>query len=228
MSVAAIIPSAGRGRRLGARCPKPFVLVRGLPLFVHTVLRIQRAFSFKEILVALHPSRKKAAGAWLRRCGLTAVRLVNGGKTRAESVRNAVRHVSEGCEWVLVHDAARPLVNRELVKRMIRGARQSGAAVCVVPVTATVKRVNPEKKTVLRTENRSVLFLAQTPQVFKRSLLADRYRRLGARAFRCTDEAALFDGTRVKVNAVIGDEKNIKVTTLEDLRLLDYYLAKAR
>ncbi|MBI3316348.1 MAG: 2-C-methyl-D-erythritol 4-phosphate cytidylyltransferase [Candidatus Omnitrophica bacterium] len=225
-TVAAVIPSAGRGARLRSKCPKPLVLVAGLPLFIHTVLSIKKAFPFREILVAVHPLSRARAAAWLKRLRLSQVRLVNGGRTRAASVRNAVKSVSDRCEWVLIHDAARPLVDRTLVRRLLNAARPSGAALCAVPVTATVKRVDLRQKIVVKTEDRSVLFLAQTPQVFKRSLLLARYRRLGDRALERTDEAALFDGTGLKVKVVDGSEKNLKVTTPHDLELLGHYLVK--
>ena len=163
---------------------------------------------------------------WLERFHFRKIRVVAGGKTRAESVRNALARVSDECDWVLVHDAARPLVSAALVRRVLEGAKQTGAAIAALPAHATVKRVRKENLTINRTEDREAFYMAQTPQVFGRALLMKRYETLGRAAFKKTDEAALFDGTRVRVKVVSGETKNIKVTTPDDLELLQFHLMK--
>ena len=154
------------------------------------------------------------------------VRVVEGGRTRAESVRNGVLSVSENCQWVLVHDAARPLVDKNLIRRLIHSAKKTGAAILAAPVTSTVKRVDTRHKTILGTEDRGSLVLAQTPQIFKKDLLMRRYQALGPKALLATDEAALFDGSGIKVNIVHGDERNVKITTSQDLELFKFYMGK--
>jgi 2-C-methyl-D-erythritol 4-phosphate cytidylyltransferase len=143
-------------------------------------------------------------------------------------VRRGLRALSKDSEWVLVHDAARPLVSRAVVRRTLKAARSSGVALCALPVTATVKRLYSERPVVRGTEDRRVFYLAQTPQVFRRSLLLSRYRALGRRALSATDEAALFDRSRVRVRVAAGETRNIKVTTREDLKLIKFYLKGRR
>ncbi|HTL70330.1 MAG TPA: 2-C-methyl-D-erythritol 4-phosphate cytidylyltransferase [Candidatus Eisenbacteria bacterium] len=226
MKIAAIVPAAGRGARLRSRVPKPFVRLLGKPLLVHTLENLSAAFPFAEILVAVDPSKMAAARRLLGGRRLRApVRVVAGGRTRAESVRNAVSQASAGCDWVLIHDAARPFVSAALVRSVVRAARGSGAALCALPVTSTVKRAGPGL-TVRATEDRRTLYLAQTPQVFRKTLLADRFRAAGAAASGATDEAALFDGSKVRVRLVPGESRNIKITTPEDLELFGYYSRK--
>ncbi len=223
--VSAIVPAAGQGARLGRSLPKAFVVVAGKPLLEHTLGSLSRAFRFDEILVAVSAEHVGRAEKLAARAGLRNVRVVIGGATRAESVRNALCQVRESSDFVAVHDAARPLVSGKLVKALVAAAAGCGAAIAAVPATATVKRVL--KGRVTGTEDRDTLALAQTPQVFRKKLLLERYACLGAKALKATDEAALFDGSGQTVRAMPGEAKNIKVTTPEDLELLVHYL-KAR
>lgn len=228
MRVAAIVPAAGKGRRLKSRQPKPFVPVRGRPLLIHTLRNLKKAFSFSEIILAVNPGTLKAIQRLLARHKIKGVRTVAGGRTRAQSVGNALGSVSPDCDWVLVHDAARPLVSRTLVGRLLKGARRSGAVISALPVSSTVKKTDASQKIILRTQDRETLYLAQTPQVFRKDLLVGRYKQLGTKAFKATDEAALFDGSGVRVKIVEGEARNIKVTTPEDIELMKFYLLRAK
>ncbi len=224
MKIAAVIPAAGHGKRLKSIMPKALVSVLGQPLLVHTLKGLKKSFRFHEIIVAVPANRVENFKNILKRHSLTGVRVIRGGRTRAESVRNGVWNVSEACEWVLVHDAARPLVNKRLVRRLIRSAKKTGAAIAATPVTSTVKRTDAKSKTVLNTEDRDSLYLAQTPQVFKKVHLMKRYEILGPRALFVTDEAALFENSPIKVSVIPGDDRNIKITTPEDIKLFKFYL----
>ncbi len=226
MRVSAIIPAAGSGRRLGARLPKLLVPVFGIPLLVHTLRQLKKSFSFSEILLAVQAGHQEKIRHILDSYGLRGVKIVAGGKTRAESVYNAIWEASPACDWILVHDMARPLVRPRLVREILKAARKTGASICGLPATATVKRIDLKKKEVLSTQNRDELFLIQTPQVFRRDRILERYRKLGRKAFLATDEAALFDGTNVKIKVVLGETKNIKITTPDDLRLFQFYLKR--
>ena len=227
MNVAAIVPAAGAGKRLGSKTPKAFVRVGGVPLLTLTLKCLRTAYPFKEIIVAARPANIKKYRSLLMAHGLKEAKVVGGGVTRAASVFNAMSAVSKDSEWVLVHDAARPFVDKRLVARLLMEAKKTGAALCALPATGTVKRVDTKKR-VLGTEDRKTLYLAQTPQIFRKKLLLDRYLRLGKKAFTATDEAALFDHTQTRVQIVSGDERNIKITTPGDLELAEYYLKRDR
>ena len=223
-----MVPAAGKGKRLGTRVPKPYLRVLGKPLFIHTLRALQKAYPFREIVLVVDASRTARARSELVRYGLRKVRLARGGATRAESVRNGLLALRPGTQLVAVHDAARPLVSPVVMRRTITAAKKAGAAICVLPVSSTVKRLDPRTGAVRSTEDRRGLVLAQTPQVFDKTLLFSRYRALGRKAFRATDEAALFDGTRVRVRAVPGDERNLKVTTRADLERMKRYLSNGQ
>ena len=222
--VAAVVPAAGRGRRFGGKIPKPFVRVLGKPLFIHTLRALRAAYAFSEIVLVVDATRLVRARRWVRFSRFDKVRVVSGGATRAASVKNGLLALSGLVRLVAVHDAARPLVPASVVRRTLNAAKKSGAAICALPVSSTVKRVNARTGAVQKTEDRDRLVLAQTPQVFDKALLLSRYRALRARALRATDEAALFDGTRTRVRIVKGDEKNFKVTTKKDLERMKQIL----
>ncbi len=224
MKIAVIVPAAGHGRRLKAKQPKAFVPLLGKPLLIHTLKNLKRSFSFEEMIVAAASSQLKSVRRLLARYRLDGARVVPGGRTRAESVRNAVLSLSSECEWVLIHDAARPFVSRDLVRRLLKSARRTGAAICALPATATVRRIDPRTGIALGTEDRESLVLVQTPQVFRKRLLLERYQQLGRKALAATDEAALFDGSQVKVSVIPGDPRNLKITTQDDLELCKFYL----
>lgn len=228
MRVAAILPAAGEGRRLKAGQPKALVAVLGKPLAIHTLQALKKAFPFQEMILVVACSQEKKFQRLLKLFRLDRVRLVYGGKTRAESVRNGFLAVSQNCDWVLVHDVARPLVTPGLVRQLLKEALKSSAVIAARPVHETVKRVKQPGKTIARTEDRRVLFLAETPQVFKKDLLARRYAELGKKALSATDEAALFDGTRTRVKIVSGERRNIKITTREDIELMEFYASRHR
>ena len=228
MKVAAIIPAAGRGERFKSKVPKSFVSVLGKPLLVHTLRRLQNCYAFEEMVVMVQRSHQSRTREMLKRHGFGHVRVEIGGSSRADSVKRGFLSLTQRSEWVLVHDAARPLVDTAFLLRTLSAAKKSGAALCGIPVTATVKRLRPGQDIVLSTQDRRYLYLAQTPQVFRKDLLLARYRALGKKALKATDEAALFDKTSVPVRCVEGDVKNIKVTTQDDLELVKYYLSKER
>jgi len=222
--VAAIVPAAGKGRRFKSKTRKLLVPVAGKPLLAHTLINLKKSFPFTEIILAVDPLQKENIGRLLKKYGLRGIKVVGGGKTRSQSVLNGLSGISKECDWALVHDAARPFVDRGLVRRLLEGAKKTGAAICALPVTATVKAINIRNQMIIRTEDRDRLYLAQTPQVFKKDLLLRRYQALGRKAFRATDEAALFDRSDVRVKVIEGEAKNIKITTSQDLELMKFYL----
>lgn len=227
MKVAAIVPAAGRGRRFRGKTPKLFVPLNGKPLLVHTLQQLIRSFRFEEVLVMTGPTDIKKTEKILKHFHLAgSCRVLAGGRTRAESVKRGFEKLSAGSDWVLVHDGARPLIDKTLVLRTISAAKATGAALCAVPATATVKKVDIRRRTVIGTQDRRSLYLAQTPQVFRRDLLSARYRVLKKKALQATDEAALFDGSKTLVRVVEGTVKNIKITTPGDGELLKHYLKK--
>ncbi len=224
--VTAILPAAGKGRRFGTKTSKLFFKIGGKPVLYYTLKNLSRAYPFAEILVAADPDSFREIARIAVPLKIKNFKIIAGGATRAESVLNALKQASDSSEWALVHDAARPLVTGKIVKDVLRAAQKTGGAITAVPATATVKRVG--KSGITGTEDRQSLFLAQTPQVFKRKALLERYRALGKKALSLTDEASFFDGTALRVQIAEGAVSNLKITTPEDAQLFRFYLQNRR
>ena len=212
MHVAAIIVAGGRGERAGAGVPKQFVdLGGGRTMLDMTIAAFVATPQITEVIVAV------PAGYLDRVRSSERVRAVEGGARRQDSMANAFALVPENAEVVLVHDAARPYVSQRLIVETIDSAARHGAAIAALPVRDTVKRAPPigHSRVIRETLPRDEIFLAQTPQGFRRDILAAAIT--AAAAFEVTDEATLVERTGVDVHIVNGDPANVKVTMPEDL-----------
>jgi 2-C-methyl-D-erythritol 4-phosphate cytidylyltransferase len=232
--VAAILPAAGLGTRMGAEIPKQFLELDGMPLVVFTVRRLAACEIISEFLVSTRAEEVPTLEDRFARARIgRPVRVVRGGETRQESVGNALAHVSPGTEIALVHDAVRPFVTREQVERVIAEARARGAAILGVPAIDTVKEVRrsslPEDIALITaTIPRERIVLAQTPQAFTLSLLQEAFVRALQDGVTASDEAALVERLGRDVFVVQGSERNIKITRPADMELARFYLEQER
>ncbi len=226
-SVAAVIPAAGTGSRLGSRTPKPLVKLGADPMFIRTIRRLLSAYPFSRVILAVNPRSRAAMLKWVRKSRLKGIEVVAGGKTRAESVRNGLERLN-GEKYVLIHDVARPFVGVEEVRELIRQARKDGASILALKATATVKEINPRDRRIRRTLDRDRIYLAQTPQVFRTALLKGAYARLGKRFARFTDEAGMIEEIGGRVTVVEGSSLNIKITTPGDLAVAQAMLGRRK
>ena len=225
MRAAAIIPAAGRGERMGAAIPKALTSLLGTPLLAWTLEAVFGSGAFAEILVAIPPGEKDSFDRVLKEPGEAGalVRLVTGGETRQESVSNCLAETSPECDIVAVHDAARPLLTKEVALAVLNRARETGAAIAAVPAKDTVKLCS-EDGIVTDTPDRSRVWLVQTPQCFSRDLLVSAHEKARAEGFLATDDAALVERLGAPVSVVMGSYENIKVTTPEDILVCEEIL----
>jgi 2-C-methyl-D-erythritol 4-phosphate cytidylyltransferase/2-C-methyl-D-erythritol 2,4-cyclodiphosphate synthase len=211
----AIIVAAGRGDRLGAEKPKQFIELGGRTLLQRSVAAFDQHPAIVHLVVVLAPgliaNGPALAGAVTRPCTFA-----EGGARRQDSVANGMAAMPDDVDVVLVHDAARPFVDSALIDRVIEGVHTQGAAVPAIPVSDTVKRMDLERKTVAATIPRQEIWLAQTPQGFRRDVLTQAIA-LGQRGEVATDEAMLAEQAGHGVAIVAGDEGNMKITTPADL-----------
>jgi len=226
MHVTVIIAAGGRGRRLGAEVPKQLLRVGGRPILQWSVEAFLACGEVSEVVVVAPPALVAAPPAYLRS---PRVILVTGGERRQDSVANGFDAVPAAADVVLVHDAARPFVDRDTIVRAIAGAGEAGAAIAALPASDTVKWVpsagEPGQGGLIeRTLARDSVFLAQTPQAFRRSVLADAVA-LGRAGAEGTDEAALAEKAGHPVRVVEGNRRNIKVTTPDDLAIAEALMA---
>ena len=217
-----IVAAAGEGRRLGYARPKALVPLGGLPLFLHSVRTFSSLPFVREIVLVLPgvwiDRVRKQYGAELTRRKVTV--MVAGGARRQDSVLEGLEAVT--APIVLVHDAARPLVSREAVRDVVRAASRHGAAVLAAPAVDTVKIADGRGR-VVHTPDRAHVWLAQTPQGFRRRTLLTAYRLNGGKD--ATDDVQLVERMRGPVVIVPSHSANFKITTPEDLarakKLLD-------
>jgi 2-C-methyl-D-erythritol 4-phosphate cytidylyltransferase len=197
LSVVGIVPAAGKGERLGSDRPKAFVVCAGRPL-IEWSLDVLRSVCDR-VVVAVPP-------------GMEYPDSVEGGPVRSDSVRRALAAAPEA-SVVVVHDAARPLVTRELVERCIAGLEGYDAAIAAAPVTDTIKEVDDDGL-VRKTLDRSALWAVQTPQVFNAAVLRRALDRPLEELAKATDDATLIEGP---VRVIEAPPENFKVTTAADL-----------
>jgi len=215
--VAVVIPAGGVGARFGGRVPKQFIRLRRIPIVTMTVGHFTRHPAVTAIVVAApepHVERtRRALAPVARRAPLT---VVPGGRTRQDSVWLALQAVPDDAEIVVVHDAVRPLITRRLIDAVVSAGAASGAAICALPITETVKRVRDD--IVDATLDRSGLWAVQTPQAFRADLLREAHEKARRDGVVGTDDAMLVERLGHPVRVVCGLADNVKITTPEDLR----------
>lgn len=214
VGVAAILPAAGKGVRLGAA--KQYLELDGAPLLVHAARAAVACPLVTSLVVAVPPGDEERARELLALHRVPKVhRVVAGGAERAHSVRLALEAIPQDASLVAIHDAARPFASPDLFRRVIEAARERGAAVAALPATDTVKE-SADGSDVSATLDRGRIWLAQTPQAFRVDWLLEAHRSLGEGAGGATDEAALVEAMGRPVALIPGEKDNFKVTDAAD------------
>ena len=218
MHVTAIIAAGGRGVRFGATIAKQLALLAGQPVLQRSVTAFLRHEQINDLVVALPSSLAVDLPAYLRGAP-KPITVVDGGERRQDSVANALSRVSDAADIVVIHDAVRPLVSADVITRTIAAAAAHGAAIAAVRATDTVKR-GDERGYVRDTLPRGQIFLAQTPQAFRPSVLREALASAAGEE-DATDEATLVERAGHQVHLVQGDPRNLKITTPDDLDMAE-------
>jgi 2-C-methyl-D-erythritol 4-phosphate cytidylyltransferase len=226
MRVAAIVPAAGRGERLGPGAPKALRLLGGVPMLVHAVRALARARLVDVVVVAAPPGDEAEVRVLLDTYQApTDVTVTTGGDTRQDSVRLALESLDPDVDVVLVHDAARPLAPSQLVDDVVQAvAAGAEAAIPALPVADTIKRV--EDGRVVETLRRETLYAVQTPQGFTRDLLTKAHDAAVVDGYAGTDDASLVERIGATVVVVPGHPEATKVTRPGDLAAAEALLAQ--
>ena len=213
-----IIAAAGRSSRfLHPAEKKPFIKLHQKPVFLHCVERFQkRRDVIQTIVVIAAQDQEDFFSRFGANVAVLGLEVVIGGEQRSDSVANALGKVDSRADFVAIHDAARPCVLEDDIEAVFQAAARDGAAILAAPITSTLKRVDSENR-ICETIDRRDVWAAQTPQVFRRSLIVEAYNNIGG--FRPTDEAQLLEHQGHAVTVVEGSPLNIKITRREDLRL---------
>jgi 2-C-methyl-D-erythritol 4-phosphate cytidylyltransferase len=218
--VAVIVVAAGQGVRFGSDTPKQFQLILGVPCVLRAVQPFLAHPDVAQVVVVLPAGAAAQPPDFLT--SLPSVSIVSGGMHRGDSVRAGLDALADQCTVVLVHDGARPFVDRDVIAEVISYARRGEGAVAAVPLSDTLKEASRhEPSRVLRTRPRARLWRAQTPQGFPRSILEQAHQRAARLGRRATDDAALVEALGLPVRLVPDSVRNMKITTAEDLALAE-------
>lgn len=205
-----IIVAGGTGSRMGSEIPKQFLLINGLPVLMHTLLRFKNCSA--EILLVLPQNEIERWNLLKDKYDCTIPhKVVVGGKSRFQSVKNGLEHVEANC-IVAVHDGVRPLCSSALISRCFEEAELHTNSIPTMRVTDTIRDISGEKSLII---DREMLRVIQTPQCFDSTLLKDAYAKTKAEGF--TDDAGVFESAGFTIHLVEGEKKNIKITEPSDL-----------
>lgn len=220
MKAAAVVVAAGRGTRFGASRPKQFLPLKGKPLLHWSLRAFQRAGDVAAVVLVVPADRLDWAAGHCRRERLTkVVTVVPGGAERSDSVRNGVMACPADADVLLIHDAARALISPDVISKVARAAAKRGAALAAWPVPDTLKLAGEKGSfsRVKKTVPRAGLWLAQTPQAFRRDVARKLFSKPAPRGL--TDDAQLAERAGIPVELVPASSANFKVTLPEDFRL---------
>ncbi|WP_165245015.1 2-C-methyl-D-erythritol 4-phosphate cytidylyltransferase [Paludisphaera soli] len=217
---AVILPAAGRSSRFGDPNGKKIDAdLAGRAVWLRSLDAFVSSEDVGQILVAIaEDDRERFERRYRDSVAFLGLDVVVGGAERADTVAAALARVKDSCDFVAVHDAARPCVTPAQVAAVFQAARERGAAMLAVPVADTIKRANAEGD-VAETVPRDGLYLAQTPQAFRRDWLVEAYERRDREAKAATDDAQLVEAIGRPIALVPGSSSNLKITTREDLNL---------
>lgn len=229
---AAIVLSAGRGKRMNSTVPKQYLKLEGKPVLYYSLLAFERSMVSEVIVVTGEEDITYCKKEIIEKYGLQKVKaVVAGGKERYHSVfcgLKALQDRSSKAEFVMIHDGARPFVDQDIITRCAQAAEECQACVAAVPAKDTVK-IADDNQFALQTPKRSRVWMIQTPQVFARKMIYHAYQEIMEQESRgelldITDDAMVVETvTEYKVKMVEGSYENIKITTPEDLKIAEVF-----
>lgn len=226
MKVIALIPAAGMGKRMGAGINKQYLLLNEMPIVAHTLALFENIPAVDEICLVIPEAEiPYCREQVVERYGFTKVRpIVPGGAERQNSVLNGLRSMEDARDddVILIHDGVRPFVPVPVIEKALAVASAHDGALVAVPAKDTIKIV--EDGIIRETPPRENLWLAQTPQAFRYEVIRAAHEIADAEGFLGTDDAMLVERLGKDVHVVLGDYRNIKITTPEDLILAEAFL----
>ena len=213
MGISAIIPAAGQGKRFGKK--KQLILINNRPLLFYTLIPFIKCDLINEIIIALPHEDIDFVNKYLIELNYEKkINLIKGGQERQYSVLNAISQTNKNNDIICIHDAVRPFISLEILEKTIESCILNGAAIVAVPSVDTLKKI--KKSYVVKTVSRETIWKAQTPQIFKRSIL-ERSLSIAIKSnMNETDESSIVEKAGYKVSIVEGSPLNIKITSEED------------
>ena len=216
MKKVVIIVAGGKGVRMNSKIPKQFLLLKNKPILIHA---IENFIHFDERILVLPHSQ---IGYWNKLCLENSFKIshkiVEGGNTRFQSVKNGLEKVDNN-SVVAIHDGVRPLISKNLINTLVKEVEEGIGVIPVVPLTDSIRKIEGEYSKHIERNN---LFKVQTPQCFLSSEIKEAYSQEYSNTF--TDDASVFENNKGEIKTIIGDKKNLKITTEEDLKIASHLL----
>lgn len=208
--------------------PKPFLMVADLLIIQHTVKRFTMLSDLIQVIVSTSKDFTGQAGLVEQMLpDHVGFRVTQGGRERQDSIYNALQLVDPNTELIAIHDAVRPFVSQETIRNCLKAAREGGAAIAGIPAQDTVK-VTDRNNRIVDTPDRSMLWNAQTPQVFQKKVILQAYEKAHKKHFKGTDDASLVEENGGTVLMIRGNRENFKITYPVDLQLAELLLNRDR
>ena len=222
---AAVIVAAGSGTRMGTQIPKQFLEVMGKPILAHTVDKFQNNDAISEIVIVTSEAYIPFCGNMVKEYGFDKVKaIVIGGATRQMSVMNGISQIGDDVDNVFIHDGARPLVSHRVITKCAETLREVSACAVGVPMKDTIK-YSENGEYIDRTVDRSRLWQIQTPQCFSVKLITECHKKASQEGFEATDDCMLMEHYGERVALVEGDYENIKITSPQDIYVMEGLLS---
>lgn len=219
----AIIAAAGNGTRMGEG-NKLLIEILGRPVLAYTIEAFEMCELVDEIIIAAKEEDIVEYGKIIKDNDFQKVsKIILGGDERQDSVNNGLKEINEQCEIVLIHDGARPLISPEVIEEAILQCVQHQAVVVGVPIKDTIKTINDDFD-IIDTPDRNNLWIAQTPQVFSKDIIINAYEKAKEDGYISTDDSALVERLGIKIKMIEGEYQNIKLTTKEDVKIIESFL----
>lgn len=214
--ISAIITAAGSSQRMNKKVPKQFLKINGKMILEMTLDVFQTIDEIDEYVLVIRKQDREFVEKFIKEKNYRNVKIVEGGDTREKSIYNGLIKVNENCDLIVSHDGARPFITREKILESINSIGDYDGLVVAVNAKDTIKYVDDSMR-VVNTPNRSHLYMAQTPQVFKYESIKDAYKLVFDEKINVTDDSSLMEIIGKKVKIIKGDYSNIKITTEDDL-----------
>ena len=213
MKKVALIVAGGKGERMNADIPKQFLLLNNLPILMHTIKQFSH---FEEIVLVLPKSQFDYWNGLCKNNNFNQIHiLVEGGETRFHSVKNGLDKI-DNTSVVAIHDGVRPLISTALINNLVGETKRGRGVIPIIPVKNSIRKIEGENSVHI---DRSNLYKVQTPQCFLSADIKEAYTQDFSGTF--TDDASVFEANGGKINTLLGEEKNLKITTQEDLNIAE-------
>ncbi|MBT6650305.1 2-C-methyl-D-erythritol 4-phosphate cytidylyltransferase [bacterium] len=213
MKKVALIVAGGKGERMNADIPKQFLLLNNLPILMHTIKQFSH---FEEIVLVLPKSQFDYWNGLCKNNNFNQIHiLVEGGETRFHSVKNGLDKI-DNTSVVAIHDGVRPLISTALINNLVGETKSGRGVIPIIPVKNSIRKIEGENSVHI---DRSNLYKVQTPQCFLSADIKEAYTQDFSGTF--TDDASVFEANGGKINTLLGEEKNLKITTQEDLNIAE-------